>query len=216
MMGMSVGHCRSRTTGTLGFFATRRRDGANGFVSCNHVIAASDLGCENDEVLSPGERDGGQRPRDVVGYLDGEFPRLGDDDAKVDCAFARLSGDVQYDASFSAARTSTESHVVPPNTIRVVQKIGRSTGHTYGRVSATDMDSVDIDQIFGTIYLSGQIEIASLDEVPFSRPGDSGALVVGDDCRPFALLCASDICSRLAYANPIDAVLSALRVDYVS
>src|SRR5690349_15649854 len=51
-VGTTVAHRRGRI-GTLGFFARRTRDGALGFVSANHVIAAQDGGAEGDEVIQP-------------------------------------------------------------------------------------------------------------------------------------------------------------------
>jgi hypothetical protein len=211
-MGVSVGHHR-HGTGSLGFFARRQSDGVEGFVSCNHVIALSDDGCDGDEVLCPGVLDGGESPQDVAGYLDGAYPRLHDDLVRVDCAFAQLASNVQYEHSFAAAFDNLAAPAVRPKCDPMVQKIGRSTSHTYGRVSAVDVDYVDVDHIFGKVNLSGQIEIESADDTQFSRPGDSGSLIIDEDARPIGLLYASDYASRRAYANPIADVLEALDVD---
>lgn len=209
-IGSSVGHYHS-TAGTLGFFARSIADGSMGFVSCNHVIAAADAAGDGDEVLSPAPLDGGRRPRDVVGHLDGRYPRL-HNKPSLDCAFARIAEHVRYDAATIKPDRSLLNDVSTPDESSVVEKIGRTSGHTRGRITAFQLDTLDVDYPFGTVGFQGQIEITSDDSFPFCRPGDSGALLFRPECRPLGLLVASTRFG-VAYAHPLEPILSALNIQ---
>lgn len=92
-----------------------------------------------------------------------------------------------------------------------VVKIGRTTGRTAGRVTAFEIDNV-------TVRFDNQIEIEGEGDGPFSDGGDSGSLIVGADLRAMALLFAgSDQGGAngqgLTYANPLQSVLDALRLE---
>lgn len=217
-IGASVSHYRA-TTGSLGFFARRLRDGVTGFVSCNHVIAGQDRGSEGDEILSPGLADRGTRPRDVVGYLDGEYLRLRQSRVETDCAFAQLAGGVSYHPRRIGTSDILRAELASPwEAATLVGKVGRTTGRTVGRVTAFELDNVEVQYAFGPVKLNGQIEIESTGDVPFCRPGDSGSLVFTEDLRPLGLVCASSAAGGagnlgLAFAAPISTVLTSLGVE---
>lgn len=215
-IGSSIGHC-SGCAGTLGFFAKSRR-GEPGFVSNNHVIAAEDKGSDGDDILHPGGCSQGA----VVGHLVGNYPRLRrPGPVTVDCAFAGLSDGVDIDvASIGDGDKLVPRPVLPAGQIEV-SKIGRTTGLTCGRITAFGLDDLVVDYSFGPISFNGQIEIESLDERPFSMPGDSGSLIVTKDGHPLALLFARSAAggrmnTGLTYASPIQAVLDALGVTLVT
>lgn len=99
-----------------------------------------------------------------------------------------------------------------------VGKVGRTTGTTRGRVSAFELDNVVVQYDIGVLKFDGQVEIEGSDSGPFSQGGDSGSLIVDGDRRAVALLFAgSDLGGSdgqgLTFANPIRAVLDALKVD---
>lgn len=210
-IGASVSHYLG-TAGSLGFFARRLRDGVTGFVSCNHVIAGQDKGIEGDEILSPGLADGGSAPRDVVGYLDGDYVRLRQPRVEADCAFAQLADGITYDPRRIGTSEVLRAEVATPQYAMSVGKVGRTTGRTVGRVTAFDLDFFDVRYVFGYIPVSGQIEIESIGDVPFCRPGDSGSLVFTEDLRPLGLVSISSRVGR-AFAAPIDTVLSSLGLE---
>lgn len=214
-IGASVGHYRC-TAGSLGFFARRTVDGAMGLVSNNHVLAIGDEGAEGDEVLHPAPADQGVRELDVVAYLAGDYPRLDEETPVVDCAFAVLRHRVSYDAATIGPGLRLKPDPVPLELQREVLKNGRSTGLTRGRITAFAMDHCDVEFDFGIVVFDRQIEIASGSEGPFSRPGDSGSLVVSPDGHPVGLLASSTFDCRLHYANPIGDVLKALGVTVVT
>ncbi|MBX3746924.1 MAG: hypothetical protein KF833_16560 [Verrucomicrobiae bacterium] len=100
----------------------------------------------------------------------------------------------------------------------VVAKVGRTTGLTRGRVTAFELDNIRVAFGIGELRFDNQIEIEGAEEGSFSEGGDSGSLIVGSDLRAVALLFAgSDQGGAngqgLTYANPIHAVLQALKVE---
>jgi len=218
-VGAPVAHYRS-AGGTLGFFARRLRDGAIGFVSCNHVIADHDNGVDGDEIVRPYLKGHGSAQRDVIAYLDGAYPRLRLPLVDVDCAFAQLARHVAYEPVRLGPRGLLRAGVALPTTSNLVEKIGRTTGHTTGRITAFDLDDVEIPYDFGMVLYKRQIEIESTNEHPFSRPGDSGALVFTEG-QPLGLICASSRAggagnTGYTYANPISTVLSTLNVEILT
>ena len=87
-----------------------------------------------------------------------------------------------------------------------VQKYGRTTGHTKGRISGINA-TLDVGYKTGTARFEGQIVISGNG---FSAGGDSGSLIVTDglllgDRRPVGLLFAGTPTSTVA--NPIGLVL---------
>ncbi|MEA2415018.1 MAG: hypothetical protein QOI58_1675 [Thermoanaerobaculia bacterium] len=218
-IGASVAHHRC-TAGTLGFFAAKH-DGTIGIVSNNHVLAISDEGNDEDEIVQPSPSDGGERPRDVIARLDGTYPRLNRGKVRVDCAFARLVRDVEYDALALEGMEKLSMVTAQPEEHTEVCKIGRTTGTTFGRISAFELDRVAVNYDRWRIRLNGQIEIESINGKPFSRGGDSGSLVFSRSAhRPIGLLFASSLLGGagnvgLTYANKIDDVLAELGVTFL-
>lgn len=220
-VGASIGHYRCRA-GTLGFFGRRNSDGTIGIVSNNHVLAVEDRGNEDDDVLHPAPADRGRKPDDVVARLDGRYPRLRQSTAFVDCAFAPILDGFSYDPRLIIGSQRLAGTTMVPETHRDVCKVGRTTGLTYGRITAFEFEPFDIDYTFGSVRFEGQIEIESVDGKPFSQPGDSGSLVFSYPSRyPVGLVFARAAAggqhsSGLTYANPIDAVLSALDITFLT
>ena len=94
-------------------------------------------------------------------------------------------------------------------------KIGRTTGLTYGKVTAFELDDVVVAFDAGNLNFDNQIEIEGVEEHAFSDGGDSGSLVLDPEFRAVGLLFAgSDIGGSngkgLTYVNPIRPVLDSL------
>ena len=216
--GISVGHFRI-TAGTIGSFVSR---GQSVFIlSNNHVLADENQGRRGDEILQPGAYDKGRRPRDVVGALQ-KFVRLVSGSANaMDCAIASLNQDVEYDPRLPRARRHLSTDVAAPEDASRVEKVGRTTGHTRGRVAAFEVDGVVVEYDIGNLRFDDQIEIAGTRQ-PFSAGGDSGSLIyTSGDRRPYALLFAGSDAGGPAgmgvtYANPLEPVLRELRVDLLT
>ena len=98
-------------------------------------------------------------------------------------------------------------------------KVGRTTGLTYGRVQAINVNHIYVAMSAQgnqqAARFDGQIAIEGVERGAFSKPGDSGALVVTESLKPAALCFAGSQRGGLnglgiSFANPIEPVLNAL------
>ena len=215
-IGVSVGH-PSVSAGTIG---ARVTDGARTFaLSNNHVVAASNGGSEGDPLLQPGSADGGRDPDDSIGTLfDFEPIRFcggaGCDFNRIDAALALTTPDELGTATPEGGYGAPRARTVEASLGLEVQKFGRTTGHTVGRVTGIHA-TIDVNYRTGVARFEEQIVITG---DGFSAGGDSGSLIVTrgrllNDRRPVGLLFAGATGSTLA--NPIDLVLDrfGVRID---
>lgn len=217
-LGVSIGHFKI-TAGTLGAFARDRSTGALLMLSNNHVLAVENRGKKGDAILQPGHFDGGREPDDRVGALE-RYARLVTTRANlVDAAVATVDAGIGHDAR-TLAGLGKLAGVGDPllDDAAMVGKVGRTTGTTRGRVVTIELDNLHVVYDKGALRFDGQIEIEGDGDAPFSDGGDSGSLIVDDSRRAVALLFAGSELGGanhrgLTYANPIDAVLSAMKVE---
>jgi Peptidase family S64 len=207
-IGVSTGH-QDVTAGTIG---ARVTDGTRTFaLSNNHIFAANNGGRAGDELLQPGVVDGGRAPADVIGTLyDYEplrFCRGFSCEANtIDAAIALTTPDDLGGATPEEGYGAPRSWTVEADLGLKVQKYGRTTGYTKGRVSGLHA-TIDVGYSGGTARFEDQIVISGSG---FSAGGDSGSLIVTDglllaDRRPVGLLFAGTPTTTVA--NPIDLVL---------
>lgn len=207
-IGVSAGH-PSVTAGTIG---ARVTDGTDVFaLSNNHVAAANNDGNEGDNLLQPGVADGGRDPDDALGTLADYEPigfcrSLMCPSNRIDAAIVRTTTDNLGTATPDGGYGSPRVHTDEAKLGMTVQKFGRTTGHTVGRVTGINA-TIDVNYRTGTARFVDQIVIS---DGTFSGPGDSGSLVVTKglllgDRRPVALLFAGSNVNTIA--NPIDLVL---------
>ncbi|MFI9484771.1 hypothetical protein ACIG47_00150 [Promicromonospora sp. NPDC052451] len=215
--GVSIGHV-AVTAGTLGAFVTRTAPGSDGALyalSNYHVLAGSPEARPGDVVLQPGPADGGLAPGDRIGELTQVVDLDALEPAATDAAIARLDR-VPVDFEYPVGRVVKTARALGGE---IVGKVGRTTAITRGRVTAIELDDVIVGyEDLGALSFDDQIEIESLDDGPFSRGGDSGALVYREDGVALGLLFAgSESGGRsgkgLTYANPIDQVLEILGIE---
>ena len=214
--GISIGHV-GVTAGTLGAFVTRAvPDGGHLYALSNyHVLAGSQEARPGDVVLQPGPADGGLAPGDRIGELTKVVDLDSTETSFTDAAIARLDR-VPVSFDYPVGRVVRTARALGGE---IVGKVGRTTAITRGRVTAIELDDVVVGyEDLGALNFDDQIEIESLDDGPFSRGGDSGALVYRDDGVAIGLLFAgSESGGRsgkgLTYANPIDQVLEILGVE---
>lgn len=218
LIGISIGHHKV-TAGTLGCFV-KPRVGEGVFVlSNNHVLANENRGKTGDVIVQPGALDGGTKPADVVAAV-GNFVRLKKRGSNlVDCALGVIATGISAEnAKLRGAGKLAGTGDAFLDEGTEVAKIGRTTGLTRGRVTAFEMDNVIVGFDIGNLRFDNQVEIEGAGTRPFSDGGDSGSLIFDGDKRGVALLFAgSDQGGAneqgLTYANPLRAVLDALKVD---
>lgn len=208
--GVSIAHV-DVSAGTLGAFVTV--GGAVHALSNYHVLAGSPRARAGDPVLQPGPADGGALPADRVGALAATVPLVPGRTAAVDAAVALLD-DPAVDPTFPVGAVTTTA---PALGGEQVEKTGRTTGVTRGRVTAIELDDVVVGygEELGELRFDDQIEVESTGSGPFSRGGDSGSLVYRTDGVALGLLFAGSETggengTGLTYVNPVDAVLTAL------
>lgn len=214
--GASIAHV-DVSAGTLGGFV--RVDGVVHALSNYHVLVGSPTACRGDVVLQPGPADGGRDPEDRVGTLAGFVPLEPHGRAVADAAVARLD-DQDVDPTYPVGKVTTTAELLGAEE---VEKIGRTTGVTRGRVTAIELDDVVVGYgpELGELSFDGQIEVEGLDASVFSRGGDSGSLVYRtSDGAAVGLLFAGsetggDNGQGLTYLNPIGPVLELLGAELV-
>lgn len=194
--GLSVGH-PDVTAGTLGAFARDRATGALGVLSNNHVLANVNSAMPGDDCLQPGPYDDPTGAGGRIGVLDRFLPiDLTGAANDFDCAWAELDGvratDLAtiHDSSETPLGTIAQAEPVTLNARDTVQKIGRTTGHTWGVVTAVNVMnlSVDFDGEIGVFQNITAIQTTG--DTAFSAGGDSGSLILTEDFLPGGLLFA--------------------------
>ncbi|HCO94617.1 MAG TPA: hypothetical protein DIU00_11815 [Phycisphaerales bacterium] len=208
-IGVSTGH-PDITAGTIG---CRVKDifGNVYALSNNHVYADENRASIGDNVLQPGAYDGGVDPDDAIGTLAGYVDIIFHPRAynEIDAAIALSSTDDLGNATPDDVGYGTPStETVFADLGMAVQKYGRTTGLTSGVVTYVNV-AVKVGYDSGTARFVNQIVISP---GTFSDGGDSGSLVVTGDsnCKPVGLLFAGS--SSYTIANPINEVLTQLRV----
>ncbi|MDP3297546.1 MAG: hypothetical protein Q8N09_08155 [Thermodesulfovibrionia bacterium] len=193
-------------------------------LSNNHVLARTNKGVIGEDIIQPGLID--QNPvcykdyNDVVADLSKFVPisfKRGTTN-KVDAAIAEVrSGAVDPSGSILHIGEVSSSTVQPVLNMPV-QKSGRTTGLTYGTVTAVN---VIVDVTYNKTCGIGSQKARFIGQIMigpagFSASGDSGSLIV-EDCSPYpravGLLFAGS--NTVTVANPIDYVLTSLGVSMV-
>lgn len=209
--GCSIAHS-DVTAGTLGGFVTV--DGEVHVLSNNHVLANSDQGKTGDAALQPGPADGGSAPQDRVATLAKAVELETERNNTVDAAIARVDDGIETDPSAYPGGPLAEPLSGPPDGDDV-EKVGRTTGHTTGRITAFEVDGINITYPEGPLVFDDQIEITGRTGA-FSNGGDSGSVIwTKQGRRPVGLLFAGSTKggpngTGLTYANVLTTALQRL------
>ena len=215
LCGVSVGH-PNITAGTLECLV--EKEGNHYILSNNHVLADTNDATPGDSVIQPGSVDGGRSPDDNIAtlepYREIDFSGAPND---IDAAIALIGDNNQTLVKSEIIHIGNPRSTSRPASIdQIVQKHGRTTGHTSGVVVDISGDFW-VDYGSGTAWFEDQIVVdsADLSPLPFSEGGDSGSLIVDDQTRePVALLFAGSE-SGITIANPIDLVLNHYNITVV-
>jgi hypothetical protein len=216
--GLSVAH-PSVTAGTLGGFV--RVPSGLAVLSNNHVLAATDTAALGDPILQPGPADGG-RPTDRIATLTAVEHLVAGRANLVDAAVAVLDPGVGSEPGNVPGGPLTgpvpQRLDVAPD--EPVEKVGRATGHTRGRITAVEVDGVAVQYDNSGFRFDDQIEISGVGG-SFSAGGDSGSVIWRSrDRAPLGLLYAGsstggDGVTGVTFANPLATVLAVFQAEWV-
>lgn len=213
--GVSIGHY-AITAGTLGA-AVRKSDGEIVALSNAHVLAGTNSGLVGHNVMQPGPYDStcGSCPDDIVGsLLDSEPINFSGGNNVIDAAIARIGTGISLTGStlpggYGRPRQTT----VAPEDLQfrqIVQKYGRTTGQTQGRVWGIN---VTVNVNYGEDGVARFVNQIWIRGGGFSAGGDSGSLVVTSNRNPVGLLFAGGASDT--FLNPIGPVLGRFDVSIV-
>ena len=212
--GCSVGFDAQDGTIMAGTFGALVRDAAGKLyiLSNNHVLANED-GLEiGSPIFQPGLLDGGNAKKDLIAALTRAVKMKDATYNTVDAALARVEDAKLVSPALPVIGVPAGQAVAQRNVI--VHKFGRTTGYTSGYITDTDA-TVQVKYDRGWLTFDGQIVIRSLERRKFSDSGDSGSLIVEKTSRKaVGLLFAGG--TGYTLANPIQAVLKALKVSLVT
>ncbi|MFE9115740.1 hypothetical protein ACFYN9_39930 [Streptomyces collinus] len=217
-VGHSVGHGLVGA-GTLGCFVRfPGQPGTVGVLSNNHVLAATNRGAIGDPVFQPGRLDSGGRPRDRIGALSHFVPLEEGKENQLDVAAATLDPEIKTIGN-RLPEGDLEKVLDPSFDDDLLAKVGRSTGHTKGRLSVTELDLMQVEYRIGNaefryFNFSNVIEIAGTNGFSFSAPGDSGSMVYSPRTRVgYAMIFAGNDMANRSYAMPLPAALHAVKAE---
>lgn len=211
MGGYSVGHFNV-TAGTIatGCYDASAFPGIPGryyLLSNNHVVANSNAASIGDAILQPGRVDGGALPQDAIGRLARFVPILMHtattqplnfvDAGLAEVPFGSLSREIYY--------LGYPRSPAPVAVGDIVQKTGRTTNYTTGRVQSVNA-TVDVNFGGGRVArFARQILTTRM-----SAGGDSGSLVLDLDNHAIGLLFAGS--PQVTIMNPARMVERALGI----
>lgn len=214
LSGTSVG-VPGGPAGTLGAVVEPLDGGRRLLLASAHVLSPPGA-VVGDGVLQPAPADDGALPGDRVGRLvraaAPDFRRRN----RVDAALAELDDGVAADARrLPGLGRLAGRRTAPLLGGEAVYKVGRTSGVTRGRVSAVELDDLAVTFAHrGVAVFDGCFEVETTGGGVFSRPGDSGALVVDEERRAAGVVFAGNGVD-LSYGLPMGTVLDRLRVRLI-
>jgi hypothetical protein len=225
--GASIAH-QSGYPGTLGCFVRTTGPGDwIGVISASHVIGRNNISKKGEQILSPGPPDGAKAISNVIGTV-ADFIMLSHFQAPednylccVDVALVKLIVDADHMDPHSLPN-KTEAWSPKDPGIRMpirnviggrevaerlgerVYKVGRTTGMTYGILDIVGLQRQRI-VINSRHYIYTNVLAVKCLNGPFSKAGDSGALVYTEDGSAIGLVIAGT--EEYTFVSPLDACL---------
>lgn len=236
--GSSVGIASVRMTGTLGCLV--RLDDGNIFgLSNNHVTGGCNNTMKDMPILAPGILDV-SADKDISPFTIGRHHsvltfRQGDPSAinhfeNTDAAIFKIV-DPNKVSSIQGSSYDTPDTVADLSEDMEVEKVGRTTGHTIGKVESETIgplsvsyrvtvhhNASDQSQFIGNAFFEPTYLVRGL-RGPFSLSGDSGSLVTtksGDGTRHAVGLVFAGVAPDTSYIIPIRPILERFKATLVS
>lgn len=190
--GSSISPGNSHSAGTLGALVVDTQGTIFG-LSNNHVTGLCSHSQPGLPILAPGVLDvspGGVIPftlgfhRSVLEMNHGTQGNV-DVSRNSDAAIFSIHQPVSVSSS-QGGIYDTPTSVVDPVDGMIVEKVGRTTGHTRGKIIGRELMPLDIQYSATNFGFHGKIFFENVwaihgDGVPFGQPGDSGSLIVQVD-----------------------------------
>jgi len=207
--GVSVSNIDLPGSGTLGCLVVLN-SGKLCMVSNNHVLANENAAQVGSAIIQPGNAEPVPAPDQTIGTLE-QFIPIQATGNLVDAAVALTSYAL---VSPKHVTYQLNPSVFVPTIGLTVAKDGRTTQSTVGMISDLHVNiSVGYDPFPAGAEMRDQVGIRGI-QGPFSMPGDSGSLIVTAATKqPVALLFAGSNDNSITFANPIQAVMTALGID---
>jgi hypothetical protein len=213
-IGVSTSNYYDCGAGTIGV-RVKNNDGYY-LLSCNHIFARLNAAGSGELILQPGRSD-----NNCVTVLSDEIARVSDLEPIIYSAYANNIMDAAIAStlpSLVSNSTPPDGYGLPSNTTALasvgmsVQKYGRTTGLTTGKVCAINC-TVLIPYPAAATRFVDQIVVEPLRKnKSFVEGGDSGSLVVtSDGDHPIGLVYAKN--GDLSYVSPIDPILQRFGVQ---
>jgi hypothetical protein len=188
--GSSIYPANCIGAGTLGALACKP-DGSLFGLTNNHVSGACNNAQPGLPILAPGPLDVSNETCDPFSIgrhtqllpINDGIPENIDISRNIDAACFEISN-ADAVSSYQGDRFDTPSITADPRPGLKVEKVGRTTGHTTGVVVAQSVSPVPVTYavheygVKKTVFFGEVFVIHSLTPEPFSKPGDSGSLVV--------------------------------------
>ncbi|MEM9546632.1 MAG: hypothetical protein AAGA77_11710 [Bacteroidota bacterium] len=205
--GYSIGPCGANLYGTLGIIFTYQD--IKYILSNTHVLLERPPASPGSPICHPTVNFGGDIKNSKVGEYVGGF--IGE--RNVDASVARIIDDRYSDAKPNYILELKETAGIAVAMVDMeVEKFGRSTLHTKGKVVSTDYTSTVTYPNFGTFIFKNQLRIASNDPIrPFSIGGDSGSIIVNKQKQIVGMILGTTVIEGKLYtiAHPIQDVINA-------
>lgn len=204
--GYSIGSATGSGNGTMGCLV--KSNNVKFLLSNNHVLANENREPLGNNIVQPAVKEGGQQPRDVIGYLSKYILINFINPVNfVDCALGSLTN--ESIAISSIAYIGKLKGTRPINMSDEVLKVGSATERTYGNVLV-------VNATLTVGFLSGSEAVfkKQIITTKMTDKGDSGALLL--DKKNYALGLFFADSSSNSFFNTMDYVLNSLNVELVT
>lgn len=180
-------------------------------LSCNHVVAGVNQAPIDSPLLQPAKVDNGcvEDLEDQIGSLHTyRVLQLGGLANRIDAGLVRTTESNAGNATPADSYGLPKSQPLTATVGMLVQKHGRTTLRTYGKITGVNA-TITIAYPAGNVLFTGQLTVSTrAPSTSFTKPGDSGALVVTDPGRdPVGLLIAGNSTGTMGILNRIQDVL---------
>lgn len=229
--GSSIHPARYPGAGTLGCLL-RDAQGQLYGLSANHVSGLANYSDEGEKILAPGHSDitpAGCDPF-TIGVHIRALPMIQGSPTNVNIsdntdAAVFLIRDPEKVSSSQGGYYDTPTSVRDPEGGMLVEKVGRTTGHSMGRVVGISPSpfavGYQLSAVSGnaTVYFNNLVMVFGENGSLFSMPGDSGSLIVGmepDGSRHAVGILIAGTGTGFSLILPLQPILQALSMDLVS